>query len=408
MSMSEADNTGFHSLPGSRGYLLAAFLGLFVFLIALLILLSGPPSVGAAGNDLRKAKISQKGRMLVVQVNSADRFAISRLARHPDVDRPLARYLCLELQRRGEHRTSRICVGGRRDNRTVAGFARVTPQGRVLKPGTVPVRLKGSSTSGLTLTFVPGRASLTPGKYAWRVRFSNGDCIDQPQSCRSSYPQNGLSAYRVRPVRVVGCTGGNGQVVSHGPRGRKRVALTFDDGPSSYTPEVLSVLRRKKVKATFFMLGNQVAAEPSAARRVLAAGHEIANHSSDHALLPGYSNLKRANRQIRKATGFKPCLFRPPYGAINSSVKQSARELDMKSVLWDIDTSDWSTPGSGAIRSRVSSARSGSIVLMHDGGGPRSQTVAALPGAIHNLRDRGYTFVTVTKLLGDRFLYRPR
>jgi peptidoglycan/xylan/chitin deacetylase (PgdA/CDA1 family) len=86
----------------------------------------------------------------------------------------------------------------------------------------------------------------------------------------------------------------------------------------------------------------------------------------------------------------------------------SARDLGMKSILWDIDTSDWSTPGTGAIRSRVSSAGSGSIVLMHDGGGPRSQTVAALPGAIHNLRARGYGFVTVSKLLGNRFVYRPR
>jgi peptidoglycan-N-acetylglucosamine deacetylase len=170
----------------------------------------------------------------------------------------------------------------------------------------------------------------------------------------------------------------------------------------------MDVLRRKKVKATFFMLGDLVSRDPSAARRVLAAGHELANHSSTHSLLPGYSDIGRASRTIRRATGFKPCLFRPPYGALNSSVVGNVRELGMKSVLWDVDTSDWSTPGTGAIQARISGAGPGSIVLMHDGGGPRSQTVAALPGAIHNLRARGFRFVTVTKLLGNRFIYRPR
>jgi peptidoglycan-N-acetylglucosamine deacetylase len=406
--MSDAGTNGVVGHRRSRGVSLAAFLGLFVLLTALLVLLSGPSDVGAAGNDLRKAKVSQKGRMLVVQVDAADRFAVSRLERQPDFGRPLARYLCLEMRRRGERRTSRICVGGRREYRRFAGFARVIPDGTAIKPRTIPVRVKGTSETGFTISFVPGRANLMPGRYAWRVRFSNGDCIDEPRSCRSYYPQSGFSAYRVRPVQVVGCTGGNGQVIRNGPRGRKLVSLTFDDGPSSYTPDILRILRKKRARATFFMLGNLVAGDPAAARRVLAAGHEIANHSSDHALLAGYSNLKRANRQIWRATGFKPCLFRPPYGAINSSVRNSARDLDLKSVLWDVDTSDWSTPGSGSIRSRISSARNGSIVLMHDGGGPRSQTVAALPGAIRNLRSRGYSFVTVTRLLGNSFIYRPR
>jgi peptidoglycan/xylan/chitin deacetylase (PgdA/CDA1 family) len=247
-----------------------------------------------------------------------------------------------------------------------------------------------------------------PGPYSWRVLFSTGACTEVSDDCRSSYPRKRFAHYRVRPVEIVGCTGGNGQVVRKGPGGRKLVALTFDDGPSIYTPQVLDILRRKKAKATYFMLGDTVSADPAAARRVLAAGHEIANHGSSHPLLPSYSDISRASRTIRRATGFKPCLFRPPYGALNSSVISSARSLDMKSILWDIDTSDWSTPGTGTIRSRASSAGSGSIVLMHDGGGPRSQTVAALPGIIHNLRARGYKLVTVTKLLGNRFIYRPR
>jgi peptidoglycan/xylan/chitin deacetylase (PgdA/CDA1 family) len=386
----------------------ALFLGLLVLLVAIVSQLTGASSVDASGAGLRKATIEQKGRMLVMEVRSGRKFALRRLNRQPDVSRPLARYLCLELRRSGEDRISRVCIGGKGGARRKAGFARVTSAGEVLKPATIPVKVKGSSTRGLVLSFSPDRAGLAPGRYSWRVRHSNGDCLDNPRSCRSAFPPAGTSRYRLRPIEVIGCTGGNGAVVKRGPGGKRQVALTFDDGPSSYTPEILGVLRRKKVAATFFMLGDQVAADPAGARRVLAAGHEIGNHSSDHALLPGFSNLKRANRQIRRATGFKPCLFRPPYGALNSSVKRSAGELGMKSVIWDIDTVDWSTPGSGSIRARISGAGPGSIVLMHDGGGPRSQTVDALPGAIHNLRSRGFSFVTVSKLLGNRFFFRPR
>jgi peptidoglycan/xylan/chitin deacetylase (PgdA/CDA1 family) len=408
MSMSEPGSKQSSAPSSPRGLSLAIFLGLLVLLITLLSLLSGPSQVDASGAGLRQATIDQKGRMLVMKVRSGRNFALRRLARQPDFSQPAARYLCFELRRSGEERSSRVCLGGRGGARRQAGIARLTSKGKVLKPATIPVKVKGSSTRGLKLSFPPGRAGLVPGKYSWRVRYSDGGCLDNPRSCRSSFPRSGNLRYRLRPVAVVGCTGGNGAVVNRGPRGKRRVALTFDDGPSSYTPRILRILRRKKVAATFFMLGDQVAADPAGARRVLAAGHEIGNHSSDHALLPGYSNLKRANRQIRRATGFKPCLFRPPYGALSSSVKQSARELGMKSIIWDIDTSDWSTPGSGAIRSRISNAGPGSIVLMHDGGGPRSQTVDALPGAIHDLRSRGFSFVTVSRLLGSRLIFRPR
>ena len=312
------------------------------------------------------------------------------------------------MRRRGDRRLSRVCIGGPRKTRTLAGFARALPGGKAIKGQTVPVRVRGSSADGLTVSFDPGRAHVIPGQYFWRVIFSSGACAPGSFDCRSSYPGSGFADYRVRPVAVVGCTGGNGQVVRSGPGGRKRIALTFDDGPSSYTPEILKILRKKNVKATFFMLGSQVSADPATARKVLAAGHEIGNHSTSHALIPGYGDIRHATKTIRKATGFTPCLFRPPYGAINSGLVANVADLGMKSVLWDVDTVDWSTPGTGAIRSRASNAGRGSIVLMHDGGGPRSQTVAALPGIISKLRGRGYKLVTVSKLLGNRFIYRPR
>ncbi len=116
--------------------------------------------------------------------------------------------------------------------------------------------------------------------------------------------------------------------------------------------------------------------------------------------------MRETSRRIKHATGFAPCLFRPPGGAFDSRVVSDARSLGMSTVIWDVDPRDWSTPGSGAIYSRVVSAtRPGSIVLMHDGGGNRSQTVAALPKIVHTLRHRGYRFVTVTRLLRQRTIW---
>ncbi len=311
-----------------------------------------PPGPTCVRRALRRRVVRWLSRLC-----PAAEFAISKLERQPDFSRPRARFLCLEMRRRGDSRISRICIGGKRDSRGAAGFARITPAGKPVKQQTIPVKVSGTSASGLTLSFVPGRAHVVPGKYGWRVLFSTGTCDEVPGDCRSSYPRKGFARYRVRPVEIVGCTGGNGQVVRSGPGGKKLVALTFDDGPSVYTPQVMDVLRRKKVKATFFMLGDMVSRDPSTARRVLAAGHEVANHSSSHPLLPGYADISRASRTIRRATGFRPCLFRPPYGALNSSVVASVRNLGMKSVLWDVDTSDWSRPGTGTIRSRIRRGR---------------------------------------------------
>jgi peptidoglycan-N-acetylglucosamine deacetylase len=380
----------------------------FVLLFAGLTMVAGSADVSASGAELRKAAVWQKGRSVVVEVRTAREFALRRLERYPQVRRNSSRYLCLELRRTGQTAASRVCVGGRKQAHHAAGFARVGPSGDVRSAMTIPATVKRLSPRKLRISFVPGAAHVKPGRYSWRVLFSPG-CGPNVTGCGSSVPGRGWNRYRVRPVDLVGCTGGNGQVVRRGPDGRRRVALTFDDGPSSYTSRILRILREKKARATFFMLGSLVAADPATARRALRQGHELANHSTSHALLPGYWDIKSASRTIRRTTGFRPCLFRPPYGALSGGVIDSVRRAGMKSVLWDVDTMDWSTPGSGSIYSSiVNGTRRGSIVLMHDGGGPRSQTVSALPGAISALRNRGYRFVTVTELLGNRFVYRPR
>jgi peptidoglycan-N-acetylglucosamine deacetylase len=208
---------------------------------------------------------------------------------------------------------------------------------------------------------------------------------------------------------VVGCTGGGGAPVTHGPRSRPVVALTFDDGPSAtYTPQILAILNRLHASATFFEEGRHVAGNEALMRQILASGDEIGNHSFDHPRYPGYGELASTNSRIREATGFTPCLFRPPYGLIDANVESAARRTRLQTVLWDVDSYDDKHPGAAAIRGRVLSlAQPGSIVLMHDGG-HHPQTVQALPGVISGLRARGFRFATVTKLIGGRFVFRRK
>ncbi len=206
--------------------------------------------------------------------------------------------------------------------------------------------------------------------------------------------------------RLAGCKTARPSFVNHGPRSRRVVALTFDDGPSPYTATVLSILRRTKVPGTFFVLGGQISAYPNTMKAMLAGGHAIGNHSWNHPSLAGggglaWSQLRGTSRRIRSATGYTPCVFRPPYGAVSGSLISIARQIGMNTVNWDVDPQDWARPGQGTIYRRiVNNVRPGSIVLMHDGGGPRGQTVGALPGVIANLKRRGYRFATVPQLLG--------
>jgi peptidoglycan/xylan/chitin deacetylase (PgdA/CDA1 family) len=203
-----------------------------------------------------------------------------------------------------------------------------------------------------------------------------------------------------------GCGNGGPNFRTHGPSGSKRIAIGFDDGPSSYTPRVLRVLRRFNAHATFFEIGQETRGRADVMKKILAQGNEIGNHSLHHEAIPSSGSLQETNRLIRNATGFEPCDFRPPDGAVNSGLVQRAHALQMVTVNWDVDPRDWSTPGTGAIASNViHHAHKGSIVVMHDGGGPRSQTIAALPAILSHFKHQGYEFVTVNELLGNDFTY---
>jgi peptidoglycan/xylan/chitin deacetylase (PgdA/CDA1 family) len=139
----------------------------------------------------------------------------------------------------------------------------------------------------------------------------------------------------------------------------------------------------------------------------------IGDHTWDHPELTRLSasaqrsELVRAAAAIRRATGFQPCLFRAPYGAVNRQLLGVAQSLRMTTIQWNVDPRDWSLPGVNAIYANVvANAHNGAIVIQHFGGGPRYQTLAALPKEIATLRARGYTFVTVTQMLGDKLIYK--
>src|SRR5262249_8791200 len=121
----------------------------------------------------------------------------------------------------------------------------------------------------------------------------------------------------------------------------------------------------------------------------------------------GHTELAATLARIRAVSGYTPCIFRPPYGAFDRRVLHEARALGLATIMWNVDPRDWSLPGKGRIAGRgLSEVRPGAIIISHDGGGPRGQTLAAYPGIIGALRRRGYRFVTVPELLGFRPVYR--
>ncbi|MFZ9668466.1 MAG: polysaccharide deacetylase family protein [Solirubrobacterales bacterium] len=382
---------------------LAALVLLLVTGLAVGTSQGGPPP-----NPLKAAELSQKGRKLILEVKTRPEVAVSSFQRFPDIDQPSSAYLCAEFDSAKGGSTRRICIGGEKDRKRFVGLSLVAPSGKVSGEQAVPATVLRETPHRITVALVPGDAGLRPGSYRWRAIYSDGECAEDAVSCGYALPEQSRARYRIRQVDPVGCTGGNGQVVRSGPSAGRRVALTFDDGPSSYTRQILSILERFRAKATFFVVGSMVRSDPGTARRIVAEGHEIANHSYSHPMLPSRSELVSTNGAIRKTTRFRPCLFRPPYGALDSRLARDSGAERMKTILWNVDTVDWRTPGSGSIASVGGGARAGSIVLMHDGGGPRGQTVAALPSIISSLKGRGLKPVTVSKLLGNRTIWRPR
>jgi peptidoglycan/xylan/chitin deacetylase (PgdA/CDA1 family) len=212
--------------------------------------------------------------------------------------------------------------------------------------------------------------------------------------------------------RIVGCRSRGLTAYTHGPSARE-VAVGFDDGPWADTAAFVTMLERSRARATFFMIGDQVKSGYRATLlRELRNGDVLGDHTFTHPFLTETANVRGQLEEtidvIRSLTGYTPCVFRPPYGAYDTSIIDTARSLGLATVLWNVDPSDYLQPGTSTIVSRVlAQVRPGSIIISHDGGGPRAQTLAAYPTIFSRLRAEGYRIVTIPELLGFREVYEP-
>ena len=183
------------------------------------------------------------------------------------------------------------------------------------------------------------------------------------------------------------------------------IAMTFDDGPSAaLTPKLLNILAAHQIKATFFVIGENVAEHPEIVARAAREGHEIGNHSWSH---PNFgkmsddgvrSQLQRTDDAIKSVTGSRPTLLRPPYGSITAREKRWIHDqFGYQIILWDVDPYDWKRPGPSVVRSRIlKETRQGSIVLSHD---IHPGTIEAMPSTFDGLEAKGFKFVTVSELI---------
>ncbi|MBI1740339.1 MAG: polysaccharide deacetylase family protein [Acidobacteriales bacterium] len=196
-------------------------------------------------------------------------------------------------------------------------------------------------------------------------------------------------------------------------RGRKQIALTYDDGPNDpHTLKLLEVLARHDVRATFFMIGRYVRQRSDIVREVAQAGHVIGNHTFSHPLLI-FDSAAQTRKQLLEcraaltdAIGDHSSLFRPPFGGRRPATLKIARQLGLETVMWSVTGYDWNAPSAVEIEKRiVRQVRGGDVILLHDGGhramgADRSQTVIATDNLIRRYKDQGYEFVTVTEMVG--------
>ena len=205
-----------------------------------------------------------------------------------------------------------------------------------------------------------------------------------------------------------------GKVLSNGNRNRLRIALTFDDGPNEpYTSQVLGILEQYRIKATFFIIGQNARRYPATCRRIVTAGNVIGNHSYHHhkslCLRRGKTvarDIEMAHQAIYECTGLEPKLFRPPHGFRTPWLMRTVRHLGYTVITWDNMTSDWKAEKSGEeiIRAILQRAKPGGVIVLHDGRDTRlsydrSHMLQALPFVIETLKERGFDFVTIPELI---------
>jgi peptidoglycan/xylan/chitin deacetylase (PgdA/CDA1 family) len=262
----------------------------------------------------------------------------------------------------------------------------------------VVIRQKGINTVVPTPTLVP-TATPTPTPAPTRTPTP---FVAQP----SPEPIASLPTTWSQQVNVLQA---NYRLFYHGNVNLPEVALTFDDGPNPpYTSQILDVLRSYNVKASFFDVGYLVRKYPDLVRQEMAEGHVVGNHTWDHAHLPPLSTsditreINDTSDELQKVTGTRPTFFRPPYGETDAHTLTIINNLGLTTFMWNVDPADWSRPAPNVVSSKVTNvARNGVIILLHDGGGDRTNTVTALSTIIQKLQARGFRFVTLSQLVDD-------
>lgn len=261
---------------------------------------------------------------------------------------------------------------------------------RALIAGAAVLGAAGATGTARVLTAEPAGNAVRPPAAGPRARAALTSSAHRPLSMAGDgRPRSGPLRPPVRREPLLHVPG----------RGRTMV-LTFDDGPDPrYTPSILKTLREYDVPAMFFVCGKTAAAAKHLLAEMADDGHVVGNHTWTHPLLTELrrprirSEIERTCDVIEDAYGARPQWFRAPYGAWNRSVFQIGADLGMEPVAWTVDSLDWTTPGTGAVVRRVEhGAAPGVIVLSHDAGGDRSQTVRALRDYLPRLLDRGYHF----------------
>ncbi|GIU96088.1 MAG: hypothetical protein KatS3mg012_2545 [Gaiellaceae bacterium] len=277
--------------------------------------------------------------------------------------------------------------------------------GAVLRAGAIPGRLllNGRPAPSGTRLSAGDRIDVVPG----RDRREPADrVVVHIEGGLPASPQRTLARSRrveVERGRLSGAIDVRSAVPIGPFRRPKAVALTFDDGPSRHTRAVLDTLRRLNVPATFFVVGSLAERRPALVRRAHAYGMAVGNHSYSHPYRPPFASRRPAEIRAEIARGAAvltglaaaPSVFRPPGGSVSPQVLEAARAQGQGVVLWSVDAEDWrpGTTASRIARRVLRDVRRGSIVLLHDGGGDRSQTVKALPAIVRGIRARGLELV---------------
>jgi peptidoglycan-N-acetylglucosamine deacetylase len=382
--------------------------------LCVLAVTAAATTVAPAPFGTHAATLSQVGQQLVWHVELDHRFAPAALSGS-------GRSLCLLIERARDASVSGVlCVGpangGRRPQLV---YQRVTRAGRGAA-APIDATITRSGGTDLTAQFEPSQIGNSYQPLRWQVlsTLSAPACTPakpDPLGCTTVFPATPALAMLHTP-QLAGCVAHGAPFVAHGPRDKHVVALTFDDGPWPDTPQFLNVLEREHVAATFFQIGRQVVPYGerklsdglTVERQIFADGDVIGDHTWSHPLWPfPLSQVDEARSAIDAATGFDTCLFRAPGGVVGPGLIASNQSKGLVTIQWDVDPRDWARPGTAAIYSNVvANAQNGSIILQHDGGGDRSETLAALPREIDTLRRRGFQFVTIPQLLDLKLLYK--